>query len=159
MYAIELKLNALYTAYLHRLVNDIPDERLAQQPHAGMNHPAWILGHLAVAYDFAANYLGLQTELKRWYSKFAPGSTPIPDRANYPSKEELIGKLAAAGDRVRSAIATADLSLLAEPHSFDPVRPFLESKGDMLSYILSTHFSGHLGQLSTWRRTVGMNTV
>src|SRR3954465_416435 len=30
------------------LVADLPDADLARQPAPGMNHPAWILGHLAI---------------------------------------------------------------------------------------------------------------
>jgi hypothetical protein len=33
------------------LVGEIADERLAEQPLAGVNHPAWILGHLAWTAD------------------------------------------------------------------------------------------------------------
>ena len=32
----------------------------------------------------------------------------------------------------------------------------IKSKGDLLNHILTTHFASHLGQLSSWRRLMGL---
>ncbi len=32
--------------YLRRLIADVPDERLTEQPAGAVNHPAWVIGHL-----------------------------------------------------------------------------------------------------------------
>jgi hypothetical protein len=45
-------------AYAEKLVADLEDDHLAVLPHAGMNHPAWILGHVALGSDFVALLLG-----------------------------------------------------------------------------------------------------
>ena len=68
-YETELALNAFGSAYLAKLVAATPDERLAEQPAPGMNHMAWTLGHLAVAYDYVAKCLGQPLVLLRWHPK------------------------------------------------------------------------------------------
>jgi len=50
--------NLFLVQYGHRLVGDIADERMAEQPIAGVNHPAWVLGHLAWTADRALEMLG-----------------------------------------------------------------------------------------------------
>ena len=41
----------LNLGYAKRLVADIPDDQMAFQPAAHMNHAAWVLGHLACTAD------------------------------------------------------------------------------------------------------------
>jgi hypothetical protein len=41
----------LNLGYAKRLVADIPEAQMAVQPAAGMNHAAWVLGHLACTAD------------------------------------------------------------------------------------------------------------
>jgi hypothetical protein len=49
----EIKINLFLTQYCGMLMADIADERMAEEPLPGVNHPAWILGHLAVSADLA----------------------------------------------------------------------------------------------------------
>ena len=44
-----IQVNLFLMHYCQMLVGDIADERMAEQPHAGVNHPAWVVGHLAWA--------------------------------------------------------------------------------------------------------------
>ena len=47
----ELKINRFLVEYVRKLVGDVPDERMAEQPLPGVNHPAWILGYLVWSTD------------------------------------------------------------------------------------------------------------
>ena len=53
-----IRVNLFLMQDCQMLVGDIADEWLAEQPQAGINHPAWILGHLAWAADGALAMLG-----------------------------------------------------------------------------------------------------
>lgn len=77
--------------YAEKLVSDLDDDELAVQPHPRMNHPAWILGHVALGSDFVASLPGkeLLTD-DAWMKTFGPGSVPVGDRSAYPTKAELI---------------------------------------------------------------------
>lgn len=86
-----IQVNLFLIHYCWMLVADIADERLAEQPHAGVNHPAWILGHLAWTADGALGMLGAQKRLSaEWPSFFGRGSKPSAQRGLYPSKDELL---------------------------------------------------------------------
>lgn len=48
-----------------RMVRDLTDEQMALQP-AGLNSPAWILGHLAYSAQMMAGELALPPWLSDW---------------------------------------------------------------------------------------------
>ena len=50
----------LNLGYTKRLVADIPDAKMALQPAPGMNHAAWVLGHLACTADMLGAMIGLK---------------------------------------------------------------------------------------------------
>jgi hypothetical protein len=49
----EIQVNQFLVRYCRVLSGDIAEERLAEQPLPGVNHPAWVLGHLAFSADRA----------------------------------------------------------------------------------------------------------
>jgi hypothetical protein len=49
----------LNLGYAKRLVADIPYDKIALQPAPGMNHAAWVLGHLACTADMLGAMIGL----------------------------------------------------------------------------------------------------
>ena len=55
-----IQVNLFLMQYCRMLLADIPDERMAEQPVAGVNHPAWILGHLALTADSTLEKFGGQ---------------------------------------------------------------------------------------------------
>jgi hypothetical protein len=55
----------LNLGYAKRLVVDIPDDKMALQPAPGMNHAAWVLGHLACTADMLGAMIGAKP-LSAW---------------------------------------------------------------------------------------------
>ena len=140
------------------LMADISQEEMDHQPNAGVNTPAWILGHLAICTDFALMFLGQPMRLpKSWHEEFGPQSSPQPKNPPYPSREELLTALRTGHAAVVAALPSADAKTLAEPNPLD--LPFLKktlpTKRDLLAHLLSTHEAAHLGHLSNWRRQTG----
>jgi hypothetical protein len=146
--------------YARQLVVDIPDEELAEQPAPGLNHPAWILGHLVVAADYGLTLLGPKTVAPEgWGALFNPGTVPDPNRSAYPSKAELLNTFEAAHGAFSGAVAATDPAQVARPNPIESFRPRFPTLADMLTYLLTTHEAGHLGQLSAWRRMMGKKGV
>ncbi len=142
--------------YAHKLVADLPDEQLAELPHPGMNHPAWILGHLIVAAAFVPKLAGQPTGLDDdWMAQFGPGSVPHSDRGAYPSRDELLARLDAAYERAVEILPSFTPEQLSAPNPgpFLPVE--FPTIGGLITHLLTTHQAAHLGQLSAWRRCVG----
>lgn len=153
----ERKVNAFLMGYCRMLVGDIPDERMAEQPMPGVNHPAWILGHLAWSTDRARWVLGLEPEFPtEWATLFGIGSKPSASRGDYPSREELIGAVERGFERLRDLVSSTTPEQLGQPSPHPRTREQLPTVGDVLVLLLTGHPGTHLGQLSMWRRMIGM---
>lgn len=156
MFDNERQINEFLMGYAKMLVADIPDERLTEQPVPGVNHPAWILGHLTLASDFAVGLLGSQNaQPESWAKLFGGGSIPSSVRSEYPDKEELMTALERSYARVRELAAGASQQSLGQPNTHPLLKDRLKTVGVQLSFLLTGHFAVHLGQLSMWRRLIG----
>ena len=159
MYDRERLLFGFLHDYAHRLTADVPDEHAAAQPAPGMNHPAWVLGHLAVAIDYGLEVLGRPyVAPAAWHDLFAPGTLPLPERATYPPLAELLAGYDAAHAAFGPAAAAADPAILTKPNELGFLQQ-LPTHGAILAHLLTTHEAIHLGQLSAWRRCVGLPAV
>ena len=153
----DIKVNLFLTQYCRTLVADIPEERIAEQPVAGVNHPAWILGHLAFVADHVAGMLGAEKQIpEQWAALFRPGSKPEANRSSYPSKAELLAALEQGCERLRQRAATATPEQLSQPTTNPRAKETLPTAKEFVAFLLTGHMGGHLGQLSSWRRMIGM---
>src|SRR3954471_19437598 len=113
----ELKINQFLVQYARMLVGDIADERLAEQPLPGVNHPAWVLGHLAFSAERARWLLGAEKAFPpEWVALFGPGSRPTASRGDYPPREELLRAVEGGFKRARQMAAAAAPERLAQPN-------------------------------------------
>ena len=146
--------------YAKRLVADVPEDRMACQPAAHMNHAAWVLGHLACTADMLGAMLGVKPVCPpEWASLFDWNSSPSDDANRYPSKAILLKALEDAHAGIATALASAPESRWAEPTPIEEVRGFLPTLGDSFVFVMAAHENIHLGQLSAWRRVQGMGRV
>jgi len=152
-----IQVNLFLMGYSRMLLADIPDERMAEQPVAGVNHPAWILGHLAWAADGTLEKLGGQKALPaEWTTLFGSGSKPSAARGNYPSKDELVQAAEQSYQRLREKATTATAEQLARPTTNPRAKEALPTFKEFLAFLLSGHVGVHLGQLTSWRRMIGL---
>lgn len=145
--------------YARRLVADVPDEKLAHQPAPRMNHPAWVLGHLARAADFTLAIFEQQPLCPpEWAKVYGRDSQPTSDRGAYGSKAELLHALERAHQHVSAALRCADWTRLDGPPA-ENYRARFPTKWQLLIHMMTGHEQMHLGQLSAWRRVQGMPSV
>lgn len=157
MFAREIATNRFLLHYAQMLLSDIGDERLTEQPLPGVNHPAWILGHLAYSGDLAVGALGgTKTLPADWPTRFGAGSKPTSTRSDYPAKAELLEILEERYQQARDLAATAAPERMALPNPNARMRPGLPTLGDACTFLLAAHPAVHLGQLSMWRRMIGL---
>lgn len=160
MFELALPHFALNLAYAKRLVADLSEEQFVAQPVDGrtLNHPAFIIGHLAFVCDVGATLLGLPAVLPTWRETLGNTGTPLPDRSAYPSNAELVGALETAHTRLVEAARAAKPEVLNAP----PPERFLArfpTVAAVMLHMLTNHQSVHLGQLSAWRRACGLPAV
>ena len=158
MFDQERKLYEFMHGYGRRLLGGIPDEDYAKQPQPGVNHPTWILGHLTQVAQFGVTICGGDPWLNAdWGQKFGVGSQPTSDPAAYPTAEEMRVAYDDGHQRLSRAMAE-DVSVdLSQPNPVAQLASVLPTQRDLLSHILTTHEATHLGQLSAWRRSMGMD--
>ena len=152
-----IQVNLFLMKYCRTLVGDIADERMAEQPVAGVNHPAWILGHLALSADNTLEMLGGQKVLPAgWATLFGAGSKPSASRADYPSKDDLVRSVEQTYQHLRQQAATADSDQLSQPPTNPLAKKAFPTLKEAIAFLLSGHVGVHLGQLSSWRRMIGL---
>jgi hypothetical protein len=143
--------------FARRLVGDLSDDQMCAQPHGVVNHPAWSLGHLAVAADHLGKVLGLSADLpESWKETFKTGGTPSPDKSLFPGKDEILRALGQQHERIAQAVTAADPATLAAPHPNEKSRAHFPTVGDYAIFLMTAHEMDHLGQIAAWRRAMGL---
>lgn len=157
MFEREILSNLFLLQYAGRLLTDIPDERWAEQPIAGVNHPAWIAGHLALSGASAASLFGGEMSLDpKWSAMFGAGSQLSATRSEYPTKDELCQALDEAYQQARQAGEAATVEQAALPNTHPLLKQALPKREHAFAFLLTSHVAVHLGQLSAWRRMIGL---
>lgn len=150
----------LNLGYAKRLVADIPDETMAHQPAPGMNHAAWVLGHLACTADMLGAMIGVKPVCPAgWAALFDWNSSPSGDASQYPSKATLLQALEDAHAGIAMALPAVPQARWCGTTPLEAVRGFLPTMGDCFVFVMAAHENMHLGQLSAWRRVQGMGRV
>ena len=142
------------------LCADLSEQQMTLEPHAGMNNPAWTLGHLFLLDAYLADLLSCASAPRldeRWMAAYGPGSSPsLTGPAE--SKSEYLDRL----EKVRSVLI-AGLAQFTDEHlrGENPdatTRATLPTLEHLLHYLL-WHEAYHAGELSAWRRTLGLPMV
>jgi hypothetical protein len=171
MHEYVLSVYSLGLASAKKLVADLADDQMCAQPVPGrvMNHAAFILGHLAWTSDQGVNLLKASTPAAAalgdsawndaaWKELFAMNAKPLPDWKSYPSKEKLLAALEDGHSRFTAAMKGVTPEILGQPAP-ERVRSRFPTLGHLLIALLTSHEAGHLGQLSAWRRALGLPPV
>ncbi|MEX0676698.1 MAG: DinB family protein [Pirellulales bacterium] len=161
MFERELTLYKFNLNYLRLLAADVAESNLGAVPFEGANPPVWILGHLAMATDFAARLLGLEPACPReWHKQFAPGSKPSELKPPWPTKSELLAAIENGHRRVSEAAPGASADAMNKLHNVELLKPTnLTTNGDVLAHLMTTHIAFHLAQLSACRRKAGKGPI
>jgi hypothetical protein len=146
--------------YSLKLVEDVPEERMCEQPVPGrvMNHAAWSLGHIAWSLGNGLVLLGHSTPTSDWQNLVGTGSQPQAERSKYPAKDVLVKTLQQVHADLLNAVQTAPLEKLnGPPH--ERMRHRFPTLAHMLAGLMTAHYASHNGQLSAWRRAMGWPMV
>lgn len=157
MFERECRLYRFLMFYAQRLIADIPEEKFTYQPAEGMNHPAWVLGHLGFVADYALGIVG-QPALcaPQWSKMFGPGSKPA---GTHPGKDVLWSAFERGHRALLAAVPMITPEQAEAANPFTPLLEIMPTAGDLLAHIMTTHEASHLGQLSAWRRMIGLGAV
>ena len=149
--------------YASRLVADLTPEQMILQPtqasNAPVNHPAWILSHLNAYIDVIEALVGGQEFPDPKDHKFGMLSKPAADATLYQDKDSLINYFVNGHERVDKILSGAGDDLLEQEIPIDRWKTVMPRIGIALPYLMLNHENMHLGQISAWRRVLGLPSV
>jgi len=142
------------------LATDIPESRFTHMPHPAMNHPAFNYGHLAIYPTRVLGMLGrtdLVKPLEGWEEIFGAGCDCVDDPARYPDKDTLVNAFVSHHRALATALETAtDETLFRENPAEGRFREMFPTVGSAVVFMTGAHPMMHLGQISAWRRAIGL---
>lgn len=130
------------------------------------NHPAFAYGHLALYPARVVTMLGGDASdiapSDHLKELFEAGKEPVDDAEGtiYPSMGEITASFFRGYERAMHAVSAIDDARLAEPNPIEGrLREMFPTLGGALLFVLNDHTMFHLGQVSTWRRCMGLGPV
>jgi hypothetical protein len=147
--------------YAQRLLADLGDADMVSQPVPGvvLNHPAWTISHLAVYPPVLAAILEGRAFEDPITSPYGRDSAPVSDPRAYRPKAELVPGYMRVHDELAAALARVDPAVLERPIPLERWKTRFPYVGDAIVHLMIDHESGHLGQMSVWRRAGGRGRV
>jgi hypothetical protein len=153
------------------LAGGIDASRASQKPTmdgkvVDCNHPTFVYGHLSIYPQMIMESLGAEpgsAGVPESYTKlFMHGAEcqHDPEGSIYPDFEEVRATFKRTYGAVREHLATLDEETLNQAiTSNDRLREVFGTCDAMSLFMLHDHYMFHLGQLSTWRRCMGLGSV
>jgi hypothetical protein len=144
--------------YALALIDDLTDEQFVLRPGGNMNHPAWILGHVAAYHPVTLQLLaGEPVDDPKNDPLFGfAGRGPLDDITAYGSKKAIVTRFADGHERVAQALLAAPADAFRRPPSLERWAKIYPTVEFMLPDLLLHHESLHIGQISIWRRAAGL---
>jgi hypothetical protein len=146
--------------YLREQVADVSAADMVAQPNAIANHPAWVVGHLTYSCQLLGEVIGLKEWLPGdWAERFGTGSVPVADVALYEAKEPALAILSDAQARITRAVEELDDARLDAPFPDPKYREIFPTVRHALTHVMTAHAAYHIGQLTLWRRAMGLPRI
>lgn len=154
--------------YAEKLLRSIPDEQFSHMPSTdpgtSVNSPAFNIGHLAIYPDTRVfSVLGRQDLAKPLpfaADLFKAGAPCLNAPDAYPSKSVLVSTFFDRHRAVIAAVAEAPDEVLAAENPMEGrMKELFKNVGGAVNFLLVGHTQTHLGQISVWRRVMGLGSA
>ncbi len=153
--------------YGKRLLTDVPPETFARLPllgerHVQTNHGAFIYGHLSLYPSRVLELLGHDPSPAayppEWRELCGAGAAceDDADGTRYPAMEAIVENYERGYTLAIEAVAGATDAVLTAEMPDERYRSFFPTVGVAVLFLLNNHPSVHHGQMSAWRRCIGL---
>jgi len=149
--------------YAEMLLKDVPPGQASTKPSGyEVNHPVWVFGHLAIYPDKAILPLlgrsDAAIDTSDYESLFSGRSEcrDDPEGAIYPPLGEIRERYFERTRLALEALRETPDERLAEPAPENPFGDRVTHVGGVVNFMLVAHPTMHFGQISAWRRLVGL---
>lgn len=157
--------------YAEMLLKDVTPAIFARFASPGgkviqSNHPAFVYGHLAMYPHRVMDMLGLPKGAtaipEGWEGLFKAGveCRDDPSGTIYPKMETIVAFHTAAYAAAMKAIAEASDERLTAPNPAEGrMKEMFPTVGAVCNFIVGSHQMSHFGQVSAWRRCMGLGSA
>lgn len=157
--------------YGEGMLKDVKAELFARRPVINgktieCNHPAWVYGHLGLYSFRVCEFLGIDpgptVKPAGWDDLFKNGSECKDDPTGkiYPAMEKLTKYYMDGYRHVISRLPEVNDEVFArENPATGRFKEVLPTVGGAVTFMMTGHPMSHLGQISTWRRCVGLGSA
>ena len=150
--------------YANGLCKTIPADKFAHMPKNDFNSPAFCIGHCAI-YPHRVLELLSRKDLEvpnpaGWEELFKAGAPCVDKPGLYPSKDELMEHFTKGYGACSVALKSAPDSVLSEANPNEGrMKEMFPTKGGVITFLCVGHPQSHLGQISMWRRVMGLGSA
>lgn len=157
--------------YAERLLADVKAEDFGKFARPGgevvfSNHPAFIYGHLSLYPERVLKQLDQDASsvapTDEYQELFSPKATcqDDPDATLYPAKDELVETMLSGYRKVSEVLRASDDELFTKQNPVEGrMRELFPTNGGALGFYVGGHVMMHIGQLSAWRRAMGLGAA
>lgn len=148
--------------YAETLLKDVKAADFARKPKGiDTNHPAFVYGHLAIYPERLFELMGrsdLAQPEPKFLELFAAGKPCVDDPAGttYPAMDAIISRFRTRHESLLPVLAEQDDSVFDRPNPNERMRDRFPTVALACTFLVSGHMMMHLGQMSAWRRCMGM---
>lgn len=154
-------------SYAQRMLAGIEPTRFARFATVGgvavtSNHPAFVYGHLSLYACRVVEQLGGDaTAIKpsdEFVAAFSHTATCVddPDGTVYPPMGEITERVLTGYQLAIDTLLNADDALFLVPNVNEAMRSKFATNGSMQAFYVGGHVMIHMGQVSAWRRMMGL---
>lgn len=150
--------------YSDALCKTIPAEKFAHMPSKDFNSPAFNIGHLSIYSPRILGMIGATDHSVAnpagWEDLFKAGTPCVDTPGKYPSKDEILAHFTAGYKACAAALrACPDATLAAANPGEGRMKEMFPTVGGVVNFLCVGHTQMHLGQVSMWRRTMGLGSA
>ncbi|MCL4211080.1 MAG: DinB family protein [Phycisphaeraceae bacterium] len=149
--------------YGELLLKDIPADRFAHMPLPNMNHAAFNYGHLSIYPNRLLSMIGrddLVVEKPGFTDLFKAGSPCVEQDGRYPAKDVIASYYVDRYQALLKALEGVAEETFARPNPAEGrMRELFPTVGKAVNFLLGAHHMMHLGQVSAWRRAIGLGSA
>ena len=159
--AVTISGSAVFTEKLMSMIcNDIDESMFADRVGTTINHPAFVLGHLAYYFGVCVQLLGGEVELSENESTlYQHGADCLDDASMYLDKANCIAQYNTRLEEALGFVASCDAEVFDRSTAGTPFEGRMDTLGQVAAFMLVGHPAFHIGQLSAWRRVAGMGSA
>ncbi len=155
----------LTLGYADLLLGGITPEMFARKPEGvETNSPAFCYGHLAIYPESLLQVIGredLAIDASDFEEMFGFGKACLddPDTSRYPAMDTIVSRFRERYAVAIEAVAEVPDEVMVRENPREAMRDRLPTIGAAAAFLLGGHAMMHLGQVSAWRRVMGLGPV